>query len=119
MRRFKKTRPRHLVALVSALAVMAVAAPAFAVTADSGARAIKTPANYNGHEIDLLYKIPAGYNLFEIKSSQTISSRYLKAMGFFEEISGESISSKTLIYAGRENQDRSAFRVRNWLDIPD
>ena len=53
MRRFKKTRPRHLVALVSALAVMAVAAPAFAVTADSGARAIKTPANYNGHEIDL------------------------------------------------------------------
>jgi len=72
----------------------------------------------NDHEIDLLYNTPAGYNLFEIKSSQTVSSRYLKAMGFFEEISGESISSKTLIYAGRENQDRSAFSVRSWLDIP-
>ena len=72
----------------------------------------------NGHEIDLLYKTPAGYNLFEIKSSQTVSSRYLKTMEFFEEVSGESMSSKTLIYAGRENQDRSGFRVRSWLDIP-
>jgi hypothetical protein len=42
----------------------------------------------------------------------------MKAMGFFEEISGESISSKTLIYAGKENQDRSTFRVRSWQDIP-
>jgi hypothetical protein len=53
MRRFKKTWPRHLVAVVSALAVMAVATPTFAVTADSGARVGKTPANYNGHELDL------------------------------------------------------------------
>jgi len=36
----------------------------------------------NGHEIDLLYKTPAGYNLFEIKSSHNVSSGYMKAMGF-------------------------------------
>lgn len=74
--------------------------------------------NYQNLFHAYLNNTPAGYNLFEIKSSQTVSSRYLKALGFFEEISGESISSKTLIYAGSENQDRSAFRVRNWLDIP-
>ena len=72
----------------------------------------------NNHEIDLLYKTPAGYHLFEIKSSQTVSSKHLKTMAFFADISGKPISNKTLIYGGSENQDRTDYSVRSWLDLP-
>jgi predicted AAA+ superfamily ATPase len=71
----------------------------------------------NRHEVDLLYKTPSGFYLFEIKSSQTISSKYVKAMEYFAEISGKQIASKTLIYGGDENQERTDFKVSSWLDI--
>lgn len=71
----------------------------------------------NGHEIDLLEKTMNGFDIFEIKSTQTISYKLLEGMDYFDKISNGRVTSKTLIYGGDETQDRSHFRVRNWKSL--
>jgi len=73
----------------------------------------------NGHEIDLLEKTADEFEIFEIKSTQTISYKLVDGMNYFEKITGGRVNNKTLIYGGDETQDRTNFRVRNWksLDI--
>ena len=71
----------------------------------------------NGHEIDLLLKSADGFDIFEIKSTQTISYKLVEAMNYFDKISNGRVNSKTLIYGGNENQDRTQFKVRNWKSL--
>ena len=71
----------------------------------------------NGHEIDLLRKSADGFDIFEIKSIQTISYKLVEAMNYFDKISNGRVNSKTLIYGGNENQDRTQFKVRNWKTL--
>jgi predicted AAA+ superfamily ATPase len=71
----------------------------------------------HGHEIDLLMKTAKGFEVFEIKSSQTISYKLIEGMNYFDSISGGRVQNKTLIYGGDETQDRTHFRVRNWKTV--
>lgn len=71
----------------------------------------------NGHEIDLLEKVAEGFNTFEIKSTQTITGNLVKNMQYFDKISSGKVKSKTLIYGGKETQDRTQFRVRHWKSM--
>lgn len=68
----------------------------------------------NGHEIDLLSKRSGGFDIYEIKSTQTVLPRLTKGMDFFDSISNGQVKSKTLIYGGNENQERSKFTIRAW-----
>ncbi len=68
----------------------------------------------NGHEIDLLNKHSKGFDIFEIKSTQTILPRLIAGMDYFDKISNGTVKSKTLIYGGDDNQDRTKYRVRSW-----
>ncbi len=68
----------------------------------------------NGHETDLLTKRGGGFDIFEIKSTQTISTGMSKGMEHFDSISKGQVKTKTLIYGGRDNQDRTNYKVRNW-----
>jgi predicted AAA+ superfamily ATPase len=68
----------------------------------------------NGHEIDLLTKTAEGFDIFEIKSTSTISYKLIDGMNYFEKITNGRVKSKTLIYGGDATQERSQFRVRNW-----
>ena len=70
-----------------------------------------------GHEIDLLLKTAARFDIFEIKSTQTISYKLVEAMNYFDKISNGRVNSKTLIYGGNDNQDRTQFKVRNWKTL--
>jgi uncharacterized protein len=71
----------------------------------------------NGHEVDLLTQNGNGFDIFEIKSTQTIGSRQFKGMDFFAEISTPRVSRKTLVYGGDENQDRTNYTVLSWRNI--
>lgn len=68
----------------------------------------------NGHEIDLLEKKGNEFDIFEIKSTQTITSSLTKGMDYFDHISGGRVKNKTLIYSGDQIQERSRFKIRNW-----
>ncbi|MFH0757470.1 MAG: ATP-binding protein [Bacteroidota bacterium] len=68
----------------------------------------------NGHEVDLLEKTASGFDIFEIKSTSTIMPDLIKGLGTFDRITNGRVRTKTLIYSGDEDQDRTHFRVRSW-----
>ncbi len=71
----------------------------------------------NGHEIDLLTINDNAFDIFEIKSTETITPAQFKGMDFFEGIAKPQASNKTLIYGGIQNQDRSNYTVLGWSSI--
>ncbi len=68
----------------------------------------------NGNEIDLLKKQGTVFDIYEIKSSTTILPKMIKGLDYFDKISNRKVKSKTLIYAGDENQNRTKFSVKSW-----
>jgi predicted AAA+ superfamily ATPase len=70
----------------------------------------------NGLEVDLMHINSGKINIFEIKSSSTITNDSFKGLKAFQEIAGTHIGQKTLIYAGTENQERTQYLVRAWCD---
>jgi predicted AAA+ superfamily ATPase len=70
----------------------------------------------HGHEIDLLTKRGGRFDIFEIKSTQTILPRLLKGMVYFSEIAGSKVRSQMLLYGGDDSHDRSGYAVRQWYE---
>jgi len=67
-----------------------------------------------GHEVDLLFKKGTDFNIYEVKSTQTILPKLFQGMDFFENIVNGKVSRRTLIYGGSENQDRTKYDIRTW-----
>ena len=68
----------------------------------------------NGREVDLLTKRGGGFDIFEIKSTQTILPKLFKNMDYFSELTKGKVKSRTLIYGGEEVQERTRYGVRGW-----
>lgn len=71
----------------------------------------------NGHEVDLLTQNGNQYDIFEIKSTQTIMTDHFAGLNYFSEISENSAGEKTLIYGGSTNQSRTQYTVTGWKNI--
>lgn len=71
-----------------------------------------------GHELDLLLIGEDGMQICEIKTTQTIMTKMFKGLEYFEKISGKNNLSKTVIYAGDEDQQRSNGMVVSWKRFP-
>jgi len=71
----------------------------------------------NGNEIDILLKNYSGFDVFEIKATETISAELFKQMDRFAELAEPEEVNKTLIYGGSKNQNRSKYQVQSWKDI--
>lgn len=71
----------------------------------------------NGHEIDLLTQTGNLYDIFEIKSTQTIMTEHFAGLNYFSEISENNTGEKTLIYGGSTNQARTQYTVTGWKNI--
>lgn len=67
-----------------------------------------------GHEVDLLYTQGLKFNIFEIKSTQTILSKHFQGFDYFENLVQGKISKPTLVYGGSQNQDRTKYKIRTW-----
>lgn len=70
-----------------------------------------------GHEVDLLWQDDEQLNLVEIKATQTIMSDLFQGMAYFENLAPQLVKSKTLVYAGMENQQRSGGNVVSWYGL--
>ncbi len=71
----------------------------------------------NGNEIDLLVPNVAQFDIFEIKSSQTILTEHFKGLDYFESLAPDKVISKTVIYGGTENQIRTKGFIKPWYSI--
>ncbi len=71
----------------------------------------------NANEIDILMKNESGFDVFEIKATQTITSDLFKQMDRFEEIASPIKVNKTLIYGGNDNQKRTKYNVTSWQNV--
>lgn len=71
----------------------------------------------NNHEIDILIKTAKGFNIFEVKATQTIKPSLFAGMDYFEAIADDAKIKKTLIYGGIESQQRSKYSVLGWPNI--
>ncbi len=72
-----------------------------------------------GHEIDLLMDKGATAQPIEIKASRTISHSFFKNVHYWAELAGADEKESAVIYAGDENQRRSAGKVVSWKDVDD
>ena len=71
----------------------------------------------NNHEVDLLIKTAKGFDIFEVKATQTIKPSLFAGMDYFETISNNRSIKKSLIYGGTEDQKRSKYTVLGWSNI--
>ena len=68
----------------------------------------------HGHEVDLLTKRGGGFEIFEMKSTQTILPKLFKGLDYFSDITKGKVNARTLVYGGLDNQDRTNYQVRAW-----
>jgi len=73
----------------------------------------------NAHEVDLLIKNAQGFDVFEVKATQTVTSGLFKEMDRFEAMAAPAAVNKALIYGGAENEKRTNYNVLSWKDISD
>lgn len=71
----------------------------------------------NANEVDMLLQRHDGFDVFEIKSTQTVKSLLFKELDNFEHLAAPAKVNKTLIYAGDENQQRSGHQVLGWKNL--
>jgi uncharacterized protein len=71
----------------------------------------------SGHEVDLIRQDDFMFNTIEIKSTSTIMHNLFKGLEYFETLAKDLVKSKTLIYAGLENQKRSTANVVSWYNL--
>lgn len=73
--------------------------------------------DHNGLEIDLLLKSAQEFDIYEIKSTQTLSSELFKNLKHFSTIASPHIVNQHLVYAGDQELERSSTRVLPWYKV--
>lgn len=73
----------------------------------------------NGNEVDLLVEKNQKFDIYEIKSTQTITPTLFKELDNFEKNAQPAKVRKTLVYGGTENQPRTKYQVVGWENISD
>ncbi len=68
----------------------------------------------NQNEIDLILESGQELCPIEIKSAQTITESFFKALNYFQKLNPKDSTSPTIIYAGAENLKRQGVRVLNY-----
>jgi len=68
----------------------------------------------HGHEVDLLTKRGGGFDIFEIKSTQTILPKLLTGLNYFSEIAQGKVKTRTIVYGGSDSHQRTDYAVRTW-----
>lgn len=70
----------------------------------------------NQNEVDLLVLEDDRMDVYEIKSTETISSKLFESLHKFTALAGDQVSKEVLVYAGKQSQKRSYAEVRAWID---
>jgi predicted AAA+ superfamily ATPase len=70
-----------------------------------------------GHEVDLIIPDDELLNVIEIKSTKTISTDLFKGLSYFQDLVKNKVKTNSLVYAGLDNQKRTAGNVVSWYDL--
>jgi len=70
-----------------------------------------------GNEVDLLIQRPKQHEIVEIKATATISSKLFDGLNNFATLANDSRLVKTLVYGGKEYQQRSTGKVVPWSEF--
>ncbi|MCY4780781.1 ATP-binding protein [Sphingobacterium sp. UT-1RO-CII-1] len=70
--------------------------------------------DHNGLELDLLLKNASGFEVYEVKSTQTLSASLFKNLKHFAEIAKPQNVTPHLVYGGEESLIRSGVQVLPW-----
>ena len=73
--------------------------------------------NAQGKEVDLIIQDDYLYNIIEIKSTSTIMHNLFDGIEYFSKLAKDNVKTKTLVYAGLENQKRTIADVISWYDL--
>lgn len=68
----------------------------------------------NGNEVDLLLKEGSNYRAIEIKSSQTYHPEFEKGLKSINDLLGERLMEKAIIYTGELENDTAEIKLFNW-----
>jgi len=71
----------------------------------------------NANEVDLLIKRHNGFDVFEIKATETITPDLFKQLDKFEAIALPNEVKKTLIYGGVKDQKRTNYHISGWQNV--
>ena len=71
----------------------------------------------HGNEVDVLQEAGYQLNLFEIKSSQTFTSHFLKGLDYLQKLIPDRISNSNLIYAGEQEMTINGHRIMNYKNL--
>lgn len=70
----------------------------------------------NNREVDLMIQQTGKFDIYEIKSTSTITQKLFNNLDFFSGVAPASINNKFLIYGGNQNQKRSVAEVLSWKE---
>lgn len=70
-----------------------------------------------GNEIDVIIDTRDGLEAIEIKSAETISPDFQKGLNYIEKISTDTILKKSIVYGGKDKQNRSWGQVLPYRDL--
>lgn len=70
----------------------------------------------NHKEIDLIVQQADKFDIYEIKSTTTITQKLFENLNYFSAVTPSAIKNKFLIYGGHQNQKRSSIEVLSWKD---
>ncbi|MBL1410361.1 ATP-binding protein [Sphingobacterium faecale] len=73
--------------------------------------------DHNGIELDLLLKTANEFEVYEIKSTQTLSAGLFKNLKHFADLAEPQLVNPHLVYGGEENLIRSGVTVLSWKMI--
>lgn len=73
--------------------------------------------DYNGIEVDLLLKRAEAFDAYEIKATQTLTTKLFKGLQHFEEIARPAKVQAHLVYGGQTSLRRSNTDVLAWHKI--
>ncbi|MBK0381526.1 ATP-binding protein [Pedobacter sp. SD-b] len=71
----------------------------------------------NRNEVDMLMKNDSGFSIFEVKATQTVTSKLFEKMDLFEKVAAPAKIGKTLIYGGKKDENRTKYNVTSWKNI--
>jgi uncharacterized protein len=71
-----------------------------------------------GNEVDLVLDYGNEIITVEIKSSETISSSYFKALKYYQKLCGNKNTRRIVVYAGSVTRKQQDFEIYSYKDLP-
>jgi uncharacterized protein len=67
-----------------------------------------------GKEVDLIIQQTEAFDVFELKATETVTTKLFEGLDYFKSLAQNLVSNSTLIYAGEASQNRTQHKVRGW-----